>query len=232
LLREHDLAGTVPSLLHNLGCVALRRNDARRALRLFRESLALFRDQGDRRGVADCLEGVAGAFGALRQPERAARLFGAAERLREATGSPAWPANASDVARGIDSVRQALDPVAFARAWGDGRRWAVEQAVSQALAAERLDRGADDELTPREREVALLVAQGRTNRQIGERLVITEGTARLHVKHVLGKLGFQSRAQIAAWVAARGIDPAGEPDIPPPDATYPLRGTGRLRERL
>jgi non-specific serine/threonine protein kinase len=51
--------------------------------------------------------------------------------------------------------------------------------------------------------VALLVAKGLTNRRIGEKLVITEGTAALHVRHILNKLGFHSRAQIAAWVATR-----------------------------
>jgi len=60
-------------------------------------------------------------------------------------------------------------------------------------------------LSPREREVATLVAQGLTNRQIAERLVVTEGTATLHVKHTLAKLGFRSRAQIAAWAVERGL---------------------------
>jgi DNA-binding NarL/FixJ family response regulator len=58
-------------------------------------------------------------------------------------------------------------------------------------------------LTLREWEVALLVADGFTNRRIGDTLVITEGTAALHVRHVLNKLGFGRRAQIAAWVTAR-----------------------------
>jgi DNA-binding NarL/FixJ family response regulator len=55
---------------------------------------------------------------------------------------------------------------------------------------------------------AALVAQGLTNRQIGAALFITEGTARLHVKHILQKLGFNSRAQIAAWAVERRITPA------------------------
>jgi pimeloyl-ACP methyl ester carboxylesterase/DNA-binding CsgD family transcriptional regulator len=60
-------------------------------------------------------------------------------------------------------------------------------------------------LSPREREVAQLVASGLTNREIAERLVITEGTATLHVKHVLAKLGFRSRAQIAAWAVDQNL---------------------------
>ena len=57
-------------------------------------------------------------------------------------------------------------------------------------------------LTSREREVAVLVSQGLTNRQIGAAGHITERTAENHVQHIMGKLGFTSRAQIAAWVAA------------------------------
>jgi DNA-binding NarL/FixJ family response regulator len=60
-------------------------------------------------------------------------------------------------------------------------------------------------LTAREREVAALVAQGKTSRQIADLLVISERTAEVHVSNILGKLGFTSRAQIAAWVIERGL---------------------------
>jgi DNA-binding NarL/FixJ family response regulator len=60
-------------------------------------------------------------------------------------------------------------------------------------------------LTPREREIACLVAQGSTNRQIADALVITEGTAANHVLHILNKLGFSSRSQIAAWAVQEGL---------------------------
>jgi len=63
-------------------------------------------------------------------------------------------------------------------------------------------------LTRREREVAILVAQGLTNREIATRLFISERTAESHVEQIRGKLGFHSRTQIAAWVAAAGL--AGE----------------------
>jgi DNA-binding CsgD family transcriptional regulator/transcriptional regulator with XRE-family HTH domain len=60
-------------------------------------------------------------------------------------------------------------------------------------------------LTAREREVAVLLARGLTNRQIAEMLVIAEGTAGVHVDHILNKLGFRSRAQVAAWAAEHGL---------------------------
>jgi DNA-binding CsgD family transcriptional regulator len=61
--------------------------------------------------------------------------------------------------------------------------------------------GALDGLTPREREVAVLLAEGQSNREIATQLVITEGTAEVHVKRILSKLGLHSRSQIAAWMA-------------------------------
>jgi len=68
-----------------------------------------------------------------------------------------------------------------------------------------LDESPIEPLTERQREVAALVARGLTNRQIGEILVITEGTANLHVKHILRKLGFSTRAQIATWATRQAV---------------------------
>jgi DNA-binding NarL/FixJ family response regulator len=66
----------------------------------------------------------------------------------------------------------------------------------------RLD-GSPTGLSPREVEVAGLVAEGLTNRQIGERLFISERTAQNHVQHILTKLGFATRSQIATWSTRR-----------------------------
>ena len=60
-------------------------------------------------------------------------------------------------------------------------------------------------LTTREREVAALIAQGKTSREIADLLVVSERTAEGHVSNILGKLGFTSRAQIAAWVIEKGL---------------------------
>jgi DNA-binding NarL/FixJ family response regulator len=58
---------------------------------------------------------------------------------------------------------------------------------------------------PREREVAILVARGLTNRQIASELVISERTADVHVSNILGKLVLSSRAQVAAWAVRQGL---------------------------
>ncbi len=67
-------------------------------------------------------------------------------------------------------------------------------------------------LTAREREVAALVAQGCANREIAARLVVSERTAEAHVSNILGKLGFTTRAQIAAWAVEKGLTSITKPD--------------------
>lgn len=216
LLRKQDLTGTVPSLLHNLGYLALRRSHTRHARKLFQESVSLFRDQGDRRGIADCLIGLGSVAIAMKQPEHAARLFGAAEALRQASGATIWPSNLPDYERSLTAIRTRLDSTTLAAAWEAGRSMSWQQVMTEATGhSAEVDSPVGSEtfdLTAREREVAALVAQGLTNRQIGAALFITSETARLHVKHILQKLGFTSRVQIAAWAVEHGLAVAPIPD--------------------
>jgi DNA-binding CsgD family transcriptional regulator len=67
-----------------------------------------------------------------------------------------------------------------------------------------------DGLTAREREIASLLARGLSNREIGKRLVITEGTVEVHVKHILSKLGFRSRSQVVSWYKRQHAEPSAE----------------------
>lgn len=64
-------------------------------------------------------------------------------------------------------------------------------------------------LTPREREVVALIASGRSNKAIAEELYISPATAARHVANILAKLGFRSRAQVAAWAAEKQLDSVG-----------------------
>ena len=92
-----------------------------------------------------------------------------------------------------------------------GRDAALNLALGQPAAAQAASPGtagpgtaAPGPLGPREADVARLVAEGLTNKQIGARLFISERTVDSHVRSILNKLGFSSRAQIAAWMAADG----------------------------
>ncbi len=85
------------------------------------------------------------------------------------------------------------------------------EAVLQTLLStpveppDRSGRRSAGPLTPREREVATLIARGLTNRQIAEGLVISERTAERHVENILGKLDLASRTQIGVWVVKHGL---------------------------
>jgi non-specific serine/threonine protein kinase len=114
----------------------------------------------------------------------------------------------------IARLRTYLGEEAFARAWDTGRRLSLERAVSDVLSADPQSLRAeshqpslrsDDPLTSRERDVVRLLAQGCTNREIAEALVISRGTVRTHVAHVLEKLDLHSRVELAVWAVARGL---------------------------
>ncbi len=98
--------------------------------------------------------------------------------------------------------------------WAEGRALSLNEAVELAKvepkenpspAVPRAVSYAGAPLTPRQLEVAVLVAQGLTNRQIAERLVVTERAAAAHVEHILNRLGVGSRTQIAVWTSERGL---------------------------
>jgi len=137
LKRATGHQGGIAISLGNLGVVALMQGDLAGAAMLFRESLALKREARDREGLATTLEEMGAIAHAWGQPERAARLLGAAARLRDAIGasqrSDVWPHYEATVA----AVRRALGEAAFAAAWAEGRALSLEQAVAAALAAER-----------------------------------------------------------------------------------------------
>jgi non-specific serine/threonine protein kinase len=107
------------------------------------------------------------------------------------------------------ATRAALGGAAFAAAYRSGQQAAADNPgqvipeLDQDLPV-RAKPGPATALTPREREVAELVAQGMSNREIAEKLVVAIRTAESHVENILRKLQFTSRAQVAVWYAEHG----------------------------
>ena len=130
-----DKRGIANSLNH-LGRVARRQGDVAAARALYAESLTIRRELWDRLGIAECLEGFAGLAGAQGQPRRVARLFGAAEGLREAIGVTLPPSVRADYDSTVAAARASLGEAALARAWAEGRAMTLEQAIEYALAEE------------------------------------------------------------------------------------------------
>ena len=208
------------STLWALGLAVWRRGDPDRAAELEQESLRLREVFYDPVGSALTVEALACIAAARGQPERAAVLLGAADALRRPTGTTAgsFQTLAEDQRVCEHQARQALGDQAFEAAFGHGLQLPAEEAVNYALEpqeqppAERSRQPrapaapGGGPLSPRELEVARLVARGRSNKLIAAELVISQRTAEGHVERILAKLGFTSRTQLAAWVAGSPAD--------------------------
>lgn len=165
----------------------------------------------DQLGTAFCIEGFGRLAASAGEPRRAAVLFGAAERMWGLIGRPLvgfgdlleWSEEADR------RVRHDLDETSYQDARRCGAELTTEAAVAYALgehapsSAGTLQAAPEDELTKRELEVVELVTAGMTDREIAGNLVIAIRTAESHIEHTLTKLGFTSRAQIAAWSAGQ-----------------------------
>ncbi|MCT9932326.1 LuxR C-terminal-related transcriptional regulator [Planotetraspora sp. A-T 1434] len=185
-----------------------------RATSLARESLLLGHAFEDRLNVASNIEALAWIMASEGRHERAACLLGAADAVGGTVGISALllKRQVEFHEKCVASLREAMGDKAFNRARRHGTRLTVEQAVAEAL-GDRPDKRAQPEkpaaepppspLTAREREIAELIAQGLSNKEIAAALVVAQRTAEGHVEHILAKLGFTSRAQIAAWMTTQ-----------------------------
>ena len=201
-----------------LGAAAWRRGDLDRATGLHQQSLGLRRN--DRMGTTFSVEALAWIAASQRQHERAAVLLGAATGLLQSMGTT-LDGNQPMAGYHRDcerQARQALSEAAFHAAYHRGLDLPAADALAYAL-QQPPDKPpekppapavpAEAPLTPRELQVARLIAAGRSNKEIAAQLVISQRTAENHVEHILTKLGFTSRAQVAAWVATSHPDGKG-----------------------
>lgn len=192
-----------------LGIEVWRQGDTSRAAALEQESLRFNHSLDDPLGIGMNLEVLAWIAATEGQYPRAARLLGVLATMWEAIGAPL--SGYGHLVHYHDEcearTREALGPTAFLTAFKRGAAFSDDEALSYAL-NEPLPNAEPSEkapqpspLTRRETEIAGLVARGMSNKEIATTLVIALRTAEGHVEHILNKLGFNSRAQIATWVA-------------------------------
>jgi non-specific serine/threonine protein kinase len=195
---------------------ALRQADYTQARELLGESIQIRKEIGDKGGTAWCLERLAELAGSHAEWERAGRLLGAAHTLRDSVGSVVDTADRPDYERTTKAVRAELGEAAFSEAWEAGRGMALrdasmEQIIAYAqqfqVAAARVasTKNGTAVLTRRERVVAALIAQSKTNAEIAEAMVITKRTVETHIASIRSKLGFTSRVQIASWAIKKDL---------------------------
>lgn len=230
LLRELGSGWCYVETLIELGLVARRQGDAERALALYSDALQRLHEPGltpHHPFVISCLERLAGLAAERGRATAAAQLFGAAAGLRASVALPIRPIERADYERDLAHARALLAPPEWAIAWNAGERTQLPAALELAaglvadlqttpVAGPAAGDGSTSQpavrLTRREREVIVLLARGYSNRAIAEELAITERTAEIHVGNILGKLGFNSRTQAAAYAVAQGLAPAPQPE--------------------
>jgi predicted ATPase/DNA-binding CsgD family transcriptional regulator len=144
------------------------------------------------------------------QPWLAARLGGTAEAVTEAVNVPLVVPPPRQYASWVAELRAEIGDVAFEGAWSAGRVLSVSDAVDEALAPLGRDAGAIAALSPREREVLALIAQGKPDRAIADELFLSVRTVEGHVARMLTKLGVRSRAEAIGFAAAKGLAGEGE----------------------
>lgn len=204
----------IAATAYYLGMDTLHQNHHNRAAEYLRESLRVSGEMKHKWWItAVSLGGLARVYLERRCYETAARLYGAADALHEILGSHPSPLAQTERA----ATRAALGTKPFEVAWREGRAMTLEQAIEYALmGTEDLQReptrskrlaGPTQQglLTTRERDVAGLIAQGLTNREIASSLEIAARTVDTHVEHILNKLGFKARTQIAVWASDAGL---------------------------
>jgi non-specific serine/threonine protein kinase len=164
------------------------------------EVLQLKEPFGDRLGMAMALEILAWTAAADLRVEEAARLLGAVGAALDSVGGGLFRTLRRGHDDCLERTRAALGEVTFARLLAEGADLPFHEAVALALGRAEARPPAPARLTKRESQVARLVAEGLTDRQIAERLVLAQRTAEGHVQRALRKLGLTSRQQLAGWV--------------------------------
>jgi len=196
---------TLGRSLVGLACLA---GDPEQAWERAHEGLEVLADSGDRVGVVEALETVAGLAAARDQPDQALRLLAAAERFHDDTGFVRFPLQAERAGRHTAAARARLDPDDAEVRWAEGARLTLDEAVAYARRG-RGERGRPQvgwaALTPTEREIVRLVAEGCANAEIGKRLFVSVHTVKKHLSHVYGKVGLDGRAELAAHAARHGL---------------------------
>ncbi len=213
--REVGDLYSLEMMLLNAGGAALITGDLEEAKSFYTEALRIARRIDDRVAEYALLDGLGCVAAGSGQARLAAQLIGAAETIRTQAGASLIPILAPLIAQAEASAVAALGRSKFDVEMDAGKRLGRDEAIRLALGEPSRNGSSGREgvgtlLGKREADVARLVAEGLSNKRIGATLFISERTVDSHVRNILNKLGFNSRAQIAGWVASSSADGRGE----------------------
>ncbi|MGH2600772.1 MAG: response regulator transcription factor, partial [Dehalococcoidia bacterium] len=203
-------------MLVNLGIVRFRQRDVPGATDLLVEALTLSHELGSVVALANALEVIAGVASVQSDPARAARTFGAAEALRERRGVQRPGTHQRLYEETVAGVGMALGEEAFAVTWAEGRALSLDEAIAYAtdmaakaaeppVRAAAVDAALPDGLSAREVEVMVLLAEGRSNREIAAVLVLSPRTVEHHLARIYAKINTRGRADAAAYAVRHNL---------------------------
>ena len=183
-------------------------DDLEQAWQLAHEAVEVLAGAGNRLGTVAALETLAGLATALGRPEAALRLLGATDRFHDETGIGRFPLEADQHPQRRAAAQGPLDADEAETCWAEGMAMTVEEALAYAQRG-RGERGRPQTgwaaLTPAERDVVRLVAQGCSNTEVAERLFVSVNTVKKHLSHVYEKVHVAGRAELIAQAASRDL---------------------------
>jgi predicted ATPase/DNA-binding NarL/FixJ family response regulator len=221
--RQIDARPEMARCLGGIGLVALAQPDLALAKASLAQSVQLSLSTGQRLGAARGIGALAAVAVLAQDLDRAVQLAGAARELFRAIGATSSDSAVRRLDELITVAAQQLGDDAVAELAGRGAALSPQLAAQLAAglglsepdsasaecsaadpAPALTEPGWPGPLTSREREIALLVAAGLSSRAISEQLVISPATVARHLANMFRKLGFSSRAQVAAWIIKSG----------------------------
>jgi predicted ATPase/DNA-binding CsgD family transcriptional regulator len=209
IFRELDAKRDLASALQNVGHACLHLGEVERARRLFTESLARQQEQENTPGMAECLIGFAAIAALQGSPRACIRLLSAASALGAERPANVWAATRMEYEHYLKLARTQISEAEFRAEQTSRIALSLEQAIDYAqhlpLQAASGSNGMPEQLTAREQEIAVLIAQGKSNGEIADELVLSKRTVEKHIANILSKLGVRNRSQIVRWVMERGL---------------------------
>ena len=201
------------TILGSLGWAALRSHNFDLTRNLLGRSLSIRMEIGDKGGMAWCLEKLAETTVLEGDYQKAVKIFGFAASLRNPIRAVIDPVDQPIYERLLSNLQSRLDTNIYLACWEEGQAMSLKDVISCALAEPALpitsrllsDKEKYQGLSKRERETAVFIAQGKTNREISLLMTIGEKTVETYVTRILNKLGFNSRVQIATWAVEKGL---------------------------
>lgn len=227
LLRQLNATRDLAGPLQNLGHASLRLGEINRAQLLFQESMAIHQAEQNRPGMVECLLGFAALAILHNAPAAGMRLLACAEAIGWRRAKSSWAVARKIFDHYVALAQRSLPEALLQSEVKAGKALTLPEATGYALnllitgnaapvpteqarentreKTQEITSEQLDHLSEREREVVLLICEGKSNSEIAEQLVLSKRTVEKHIANIFAKLGLTQRTQIMRWAMEHGL---------------------------